>query len=95
MTLPFDVQWITGMCKIFKHRTDLHDDWLIFPHHVQFTLMLSKPSIKQQQTPKFSLIVPSLDFAATSYYYTQLLHSAWMPQITGQWQENIPYGMLP
>ena len=93
MTLPFDIQWMTGMHQIFKHKTDLHDDWLIFPHSVQFTMMLSNPVQKDQQTQKLLLIVPSLDFAATTNYYTQPLHSAWTLQITGQWQGNIPYGI--
>ena len=36
---------------------------------------------------KMPLILPSLDFTELS---SLLL---WIPQITGQWHENIPYGM--
>ena len=83
---PHPLMWIGQLtCTIssetehtFKHRTDLHDDCLILPHHMQFTLMLSKPVYNASQTLKISLILLSLDFA----------------EILPQWQGNILYGML-
>ena len=53
----------SGTEHIFKHRADLHDDCLIFPHHMQFILMLSNPVYNASKLWKFSLILPSLDFA--------------------------------
>ena len=45
------------------------------PHHMQFTLMLSNPVYNASKLQKFSLILPSLDFAeiftTTHSYYTQ------------------------
>ena len=56
--------------QIFRHRADLHDDWPIFTSSCAIHANAFKPSIKHwQKLWKFSLILPSLDFAATSYYY--------------------------
>ena len=55
---------------IFKQRADLHDDCLILPHHMQFTLMLSNPVYNASKLWKFSLILPPLDFAEILPLYT-------------------------
>ena len=70
MTLPFDVNWTTDMCHIFRDRAHLQTQsrslqWLphFLPHHMQFMLMLSNPVYNISKVQKFSLILPSLNFA--------------------------------
>ena len=47
-----------------------------------------KTSIYIANNLKMPLILPSLDFTELS------LLLLWILQITGQWHENIPYGIL-
>ena len=72
---------------IFKQGLHLHDDHLIFPHHVPFMLMPSKPVYMLPTNLKMSLILQSLDFTELSPLML------WMLLITGWWHENIPFGM--
>ena len=72
---------------IFKQGLHLHDDHLVFPHHVPFMLIPSKQIYMLHTNLKMSLILQSLDFTEPS----QLI--LWILQFTGQWLENIPFGM--
>ena len=52
----------SGIRHTFKQRIHLHDDYLIFPHHMPFTQMLSTQYIYSLQHLNISLILPPLDF---------------------------------
>ena len=84
------------MHQIFKYRTDLHNDGLIFPDHVQFPANAFKPSIKHQQTPEifinitiirfcsnFILLhtVTTLSMDATDYWPMAREYSIWIATI--------------
>ena len=58
------------------------------PHHMPFTWMPSKNQYILPTNLKMPLMLQSLDFTELS------LLLLWILQITGQWHENIPYGML-
>ena len=52
----------SGIRCTFKPRIHLHDDYLIFPHHMPFTQMLSNQYIYPLQNLNILLILPLLDF---------------------------------
>ena len=62
------------------------------PHHMPFMLMPSKPVYNAsnfENVINTTIIRFYRDFTTTH----KLLYPAWILQITGQWQGNIPYGM--
>ena len=92
MTLPFDVQWTTVTCQIFKHRTDPHNDCLIFSSSCAIHVNAFKPSIKHQQTPEIFInitiirfcsnfillhIATTLNMDATDYWLMAREYSIW------------------
>ena len=68
-TLPLwcELNWLphttsSGIRHTFKQRIHLHDDYLVFPHHMPFMQMLSTQYIYSLQNLTISLILPLLDF---------------------------------
>ena len=50
--------------QIFKHRTDLHDDCLIFSSSCAIHANAFKPSIKHQQTPEIFINIIIIRFCS-------------------------------
>ena len=82
MTLPFWCQLDNWHVPYLQRQNTSSNTEQIFmmialflPHHMQFMQMLSNPVYNASKLQKFSLILPSLDFAeiftATPSYYTQ------------------------
>ena len=79
-TIPFDVDWPTGTCQIFKHRTDLQtqnrSSWWLTHFLSSYAIHANafKPSIKQQQTPEVFINITIIRFCSNFI----LLHAATM-----------------
>ena len=69
-TLPLwcELHWLphatsSGIRHTFQQEIHVHDDYLIFPHHMPFTQMLSNQYILPTIFLNISLILPPLDFS--------------------------------
>ena len=76
------------MRSIFKQEIYVHNDYLIFPHHIPFSQMLSNQYISPTKFFRHIINKAPLEF------YRNLPPLPWRLQNSGQWHENTSFGML-